>query len=64
MLYPIANLENDKLEAVKKLENEIGSTVIALSTIKADSAKLPDEKLKKLQDLEDELDVVLVALSA
>lgn len=64
MLYPIANLEADKLEAVKNLENEIGSTVLALYTIKADSATLPKDKLEKLQALEEELDVVLVAVEA
>ena len=62
MLYPIAKLEADKLEAVQKLEDEIGSTVLALSTIEANSAKLPKEKLEKLQALENELDVVLVAV--
>ncbi|MEM8650108.1 MAG: hypothetical protein AAGF54_06220 [Pseudomonadota bacterium] len=62
MLYPIATLEADKLKAVQKLEDEIGSPVLALSVIEADSAKLPEDKLKKLQALEDELDVVLVAV--
>ena len=62
MLYPIATLEADKLEAVRKLEDEIGSPVIALSAIEASSAKLPSEKLEKLQALEDELGVVLVAV--
>lgn len=62
MLYPIASLEADKLEAIQRLENEIGSPVVALSTIDADSAVLPKEKLKRLQALEEELDVVLVAL--
>lgn len=62
MLYPIAKLEADKLEAVRSLENEIGSPVLALSTIKAGAATLPKDKLDKLKALEDELDVVLVAV--
>ncbi len=62
MLYPIATLEADKLKAVQKLEDEIGSPIVALSAVEADSAKLPEEKLKKLQALEEELDVVLVAV--
>lgn len=62
MLYPIARLEGDKLEAVQKLESEIGSPVVALSALDTDSASLTKDKLKKLQALEDELDVVLVAL--
>lgn len=62
MLYPIAKLEADKLDAIKALEDEIGSPVVALSAIEANSAKLSEDKLEKLQALEDELDVVLVAL--
>lgn len=64
MLYPIATLPADKLSAVRELENEIGSPVIALSSLDADSATLSKDKLEKLQALEDELDVVLVAVQA
>ena len=62
MLYPIATLEDDKLKAVRELEDEIGSPVVALSAVEASSAKLSEDKLAKLQALEDELDVVLVAV--
>ncbi|MEM9330594.1 MAG: hypothetical protein AAGA53_04665 [Pseudomonadota bacterium] len=62
MLYPIATLEANQLKAVQKLETEIGSPIVALSVIEADTATLPSDKLKKLKALEDELDVVLVAL--
>ena len=62
MLYPIATLEAEKLEAVRKLEREIGSPVVALSAIDADTASLPKDKLEKLQALEDDLEVVLVAV--
>lgn len=64
MLYPIAELEPDTLKAVQDLEGEIGSPVVALSTINATSAKLSKDQIDKLQALEDELDVVLVALRA
>ncbi|MEM6311097.1 MAG: hypothetical protein AAF754_13720 [Pseudomonadota bacterium] len=64
MLYPIAELEPDTLKAVQDLEGEIGSPVVALSTINATSAKLSKDQINKLQALEDELDVVLVALRA
>ncbi|GAA6163915.1 hypothetical protein NBRC116590_16190 [Pelagimonas sp. KU-00592-HH] len=62
MLYPIAALEDDKLEALKALEAEIGSPIVALSAVDAGSANLSQDKIEKLQSLEDELDVVLVAV--
>ncbi len=62
MLYPIATLEADKLDAVRELENEIGSPVVALSALEASSATLSKDKLAKLQTLEEELDVILVAV--
>ncbi|SLN24758.1 hypothetical protein ROA7450_01006 [Roseovarius albus] len=62
MLYPIASLEADKLDAIQSLEKEIGSPVVALASVDADSVSLSKDKLEKLQALEDELDVVLVAV--
>ncbi|MFY2825492.1 hypothetical protein [Ruegeria sp. MALMAid1280] len=62
MLYPLATLEADKLNAVQALEQEIGRPVVALAAVEADTANLPKDDLKKLQALEDELDVVLVAV--
>ncbi len=62
MLYPLATLEADKLNAVQALEQEIGRPVVALAAVDADTANLPKEDLKKLQALEDKLDVVLVAM--
>lgn len=64
MLYPIATLDDDKLDAIRDLEGEIGTPVVALSAIKASSAALSDDKLEKLRALEDELDVVLVAVQS
>ncbi len=62
MLYPLANLEADKLNAVKALEKEIGSPVVAFTAVDANTANLPEDQLEKLQELENELDVVLVAV--
>lgn len=62
MLYPFAALEADKLDAIRKLENEIGSPLVALTPVDADTAALPKDQLRKLQALEDELDIVLVAV--
>jgi len=62
MLYPIAALEDDKLNAIQALEKEIGGPVVALSELDTKSAELGEDKLKKLQKLEKELGVVLVAV--
>ncbi|WP_291730720.1 hypothetical protein [Leisingera sp. F5] len=62
MLYPLASLEADKLDAIKSLEKDIGSPVVALAGVEANTAALPEDQLKKLQELEEELGVVLVAM--
>lgn len=62
MLYSLAHLESEKLKAIQNLEKEIGSPVVALEGVDAQTAALPDEKLKKLQELESRLGVVLVAV--
>ena len=62
MLYSLATLETDKLSAIQNLEKEIGSPVVALTSLDADTVLLPKDQLKKLQDLEEELGVVLVAV--
>lgn len=62
MLYPLASLEADKLDAIKSLEKDIGSPVVALAGVETTTAALPEEQLKKLQELEEELGVVLVAV--
>ncbi|KIC11423.1 hypothetical protein RA19_07685 [Leisingera sp. ANG-M1] len=62
MLYPLASLETEKLNAIQALEKDIGSPLVALAGVDADTAALPEDKLKKLQELEEELGVVLVAV--
>ncbi|WP_170574026.1 hypothetical protein [Ruegeria atlantica] len=62
MLYPIATLGSDTLNAVRALEKEIGSPVVALAALDTDTATLPKEDLRKLQVLENELGIVLVAV--
>ncbi|MEX3009261.1 hypothetical protein [Hoeflea sp. TYP-13] len=62
MLYSLATLETDKLNAIQNLEKEIGGPVVALAGVEAETAALPKDQLKKLQDLESQLGVVLVAV--
>ena len=62
MLYPLASLEAEKLNAIQDLEKSIGGPIVALAEIDAQSAELPQDKLQKLKALEEELGVVLVAV--
>lgn len=62
MLYPLALLEAEKLNAIQDLEKSIGGPIVALAEIDAQSAELPQDKLQKLKALEEELGVVLVAV--
>lgn len=62
MLYPLATLETDTLKAIRALENDIGSPVLALAGVDTETTALGKDQLKKLQDLEAELGVVLVAV--
>jgi len=62
MLYPLATLETEKLNAIQDLEKDIGSPVVALAGVEASTAALPEDQLKKLQELEAELGIVLVAV--
>ncbi|CUJ34753.1 hypothetical protein [Cognatishimia activa] len=62
MLYPIAELENEKLSALQALEKEIGGPVVALTQLDTNAADLSKENLQKIKEAEEELGVVLVAL--
>lgn len=62
MLYSLAHLEPEKLATIQRLENEIGSPLLAMEEVEADTATLPAENVKKLRDAEEELGVILVAV--
>ena len=62
MLFPLATLAEDKLNAVRALEKEIGNPIVALAAVDTDTAPLQKNDLRKLQELENELGVVLVAV--
>lgn len=62
MLYPLATLGTENLNAIRDLEKEIGSPVLALAGVEAETCTLKEDHLKRLQELEDELGVVLVAV--
>lgn len=62
MLYSFASIEADKLDAIKAVEQEIGSPLLAMQPVDVNPAPLDSKKLAKLKSLEDELGVVLVAV--
>ncbi|MBN2232478.1 MAG: hypothetical protein JW781_06635 [Deltaproteobacteria bacterium] len=54
----------DKVEVLKKLEQELGATVLAFSCNDMATASLSDVQLARLQAAEKELGVSLVAVNA
>ena len=56
----IADLDQERLEKLKKLEGEIGAVILALEP-QYMPADLTEEQIAKLRALEDELGVVLLA---
>lgn len=62
MLYSFADIETDKLDAIKAVEHEIGTPLLAMQQVDISPAALDSKKLAKLKSLEDELGVVLVAV--
>jgi len=62
MLYSFADIEPEKLNAIKAIEEEIGSPLLAMQPVDLNPAPLDSEKLAKLKSLEDDLGVVLVAV--
>ena len=64
MVYTLANVEDEKLNAIQALEQEIGAPLLAMSQVDVEPARLDREKLSRIQSLEKELGVVLVAVNS
>lgn len=62
MLYSFADIQTDKLDAIKAAEQEIGTPLLAMQPVEVNPAPLDSKKLAKLKSLEDQLGVVLVAV--
>lgn len=63
MLYSLSNIPEDKLAALKSIEQEIGQPLLAFTEVEAEPARLDRDKLAKIRELEDDLGVVLVAVN-
>ena len=64
MLCSISNLDKEKIDAVQKLEKELGKTLIAFSCHDIKTAELDASTLQRIQEVEKELSLSLVAVSA
>ncbi len=62
MYYAYAKIEEDKLNAIKALESEIGRPLIAVQPVKLKPAEIDPPALNRVQDLERKLGVTLVAV--
>ena len=62
MLCNLSNLNDKDIEQVKKLEKELGITVLAFSCHEAEPAMLDKSVLDKVQAAEKELGLSLVAV--
>ncbi len=62
MLYSFADVEAEKLDAIKAAEAEIGTPLLAMRPVEINPAALDSRKLAKIRSLEDRLGVVLVAV--
>ncbi|MCR9140644.1 MAG: hypothetical protein NXI24_00115 [bacterium] len=64
MLYNVSKLDANKLEAVQRLEKDLGKTFIAFTPYDLKPADLSEAELARIKKLEDELSVSLVAVQA
>lgn len=62
MLCSYSKTESLDLEAIQRLEKDLGKTLLALSCQDIKPADLKGEDLAKINDLEKKLGIVLVAV--
>ncbi|SCY74031.1 hypothetical protein [Desulfoluna spongiiphila] len=61
MFCNASKLDNQKLDAIKALEQELGKTLVAYSCSNPEPSILSDAELMKIKSLEEKLAVTLVA---
>ncbi len=62
MLWSMASLDEDKLKAIKSLEEGLRKPVLAFSSLDVDPDNLNEDELIQIKELEDKLGVALVAI--
>lgn len=63
MLFNIADLSDAQLQALKRLEEVTGKTILALKRMDVMPAELSNEDLDRIQQLEVDLGLSLVAVA-
>jgi hypothetical protein len=64
MLSSLSKLTPAQIEEVKKLEKEIGKTLLSFSSYDVVSDDLTEAELRKLKALEEKMGIALVAVKA
>lgn len=62
LLYAMSRVDDGQLQAIQKMEAEMGCSILALSAIDVEEAKVSDSQLEKLRKLEQDIGVMLVAV--
>lgn len=62
MLWSLASLEGNEVEAINSLEEELEVNLLAFSGHEVELEDLSDEGLDKIKDLEEDLGVSLIAV--
>ena len=62
MLYSLASLDGDQLNAIQKLEKRLGKRVLALKNVEIEFDDLSEDDVAEIQMLEVELGLVIVAV--
>lgn len=63
MVYAVSKVGDSKLDKIKEFEQETGVTLLALSELNVEPAKIEGDTLDEIKALEKELGVTLVAVN-
>lgn len=64
MMCTLSTLDANKADALKKMEQQMGKTLLAYSCNPTEPAALSDNEVKQLQDFEQKLGLVLIAVKS
>ena len=62
MLYTLSQVDEDTLTVIQGLEKDLGTTLLAMTPIRARPDSLSDESIDRVRAVEEALGVVLVAV--
>jgi hypothetical protein len=62
MLCSLSNLGDEELQEIRRLEQELGKTLLSFSCHPLEPAEIEDRELSRIKSLEQRLGVALVAV--